>query len=84
MMILGKYFPPSTVVSVPSYTIHRDPTVWGDDVEEYRPERWFECDSTAILKTFNPFSVGPRYVANPFHIHSRINQGDAGPVLDVT
>ncbi|KAK0434863.1 cytochrome P450 monooxygenase [Desarmillaria tabescens] len=60
MMILGKYFPPGTVVSVPSYTIHRDPTVWGDDVEEYRPERWFECDSAAILKTFNPFSVGPR------------------------
>ncbi|KAK0492671.1 cytochrome P450 monooxygenase [Armillaria luteobubalina] len=60
MMILGKYFPTGTVVSVPSYTIHRDPTVWGDDVEEYRPERWFECDSAAILKTFNPFSVGPR------------------------
>ncbi|KAK0492667.1 cytochrome P450 monooxygenase [Armillaria luteobubalina] len=60
MMILGKYFPAGTVVSVPSYTIHRDPTVWGDDVEEYRPERWFECDSAAILKTFNAFSVGPR------------------------
>ncbi|KAK0430680.1 cytochrome P450 monooxygenase [Armillaria borealis] len=60
MMVLGKYFPPGTVVSVPSYTIHRDPTVWGDDVEEYRPERWFECDSAAILKTFNLFSVGPR------------------------
>ncbi|SJL17293.1 uncharacterized protein ARMOST_20841 [Armillaria ostoyae] len=60
MMVLGKYFPPGTVVSVPSYTIHRDPMVWGDDVEEYRPERWFECDSAAILKMFNPFSVGPQ------------------------
>ncbi|SJL18071.1 related to Benzoate 4-monooxygenase cytochrome P450 [Armillaria ostoyae] len=60
MMVLGKYFLPGTVVSVPSYMIHRDLTVWGDDVEEYRSERWFECDSAAILKTFNPFSVGPR------------------------
>ncbi|KAF8888565.1 cytochrome P450 monooxygenase [Infundibulicybe gibba] len=58
--VLGQYFPEGTVLSVPSYSIHRDPTVWGEDVEAYRPERWFEQDSTAIQKTFNPFSVGPR------------------------
>ena len=50
-------------MSVPSYTIHRDPEVWGPDIEVYRPERWFECDHAAIQKTFNPFSVGPRLVA---------------------
>ncbi|PBK64907.1 cytochrome P450 [Armillaria solidipes] len=60
IMISGNYFPGGTVVSSPSYTIHRDPTVWGNDVEDYRPERWFECDSAAVAKAFTPFSVGPR------------------------
>ncbi|KAK0244640.1 cytochrome P450 monooxygenase [Armillaria nabsnona] len=60
IMISGNCFPGGTVVSSPSYTIHRDPTVWGYDVEEYRPERWFECDSGAVAKAFTPFSVGPR------------------------
>ncbi|KAJ7275608.1 cytochrome P450 monooxygenase [Mycena rebaudengoi] len=27
------------VLSVPSYTIHRDPAVWGADVEAFQPER---------------------------------------------
>ncbi|KAK0466888.1 cytochrome P450 monooxygenase [Desarmillaria tabescens] len=60
MMILGNYFPAGTIVSVPTYTIHRDPAVFGDDVEEFRPERWFERDSASMSKAFNPFSVGPR------------------------
>ncbi|KAK0493477.1 cytochrome P450 monooxygenase [Armillaria luteobubalina] len=60
IMISGKYFPGGTVVSSPCYTIHRDPSVWGNDPEEYRPERWFECDSASVAKAFTPFSVGPR------------------------
>lgn len=60
--ILGKTFPEGTVLSVPSYTIHRDTAVWGDDPDAFRPERWFEQDNDAIQKTFNPFSFGPRYV----------------------
>lgn len=60
LTIKGEFFPEGTVLSVPSYSIHRDPTVWGEDVEDYRPERWFECDIAAMQKTFNPFSVGPR------------------------
>ncbi|KDQ19990.1 hypothetical protein BOTBODRAFT_27392 [Botryobasidium botryosum FD-172 SS1] len=58
--VSGRFFPPGSVLSVPSYTIHRDPEVWGEDVEEYRPERWLVEDDTMIQKTFNPFSFGPR------------------------
>jgi len=57
------YFPEGTVLSVPSFTIHRDPKVWGDDVEAYRPERWIsdeKRDKALMMRTFNPFSVGPR------------------------
>ncbi|KAK0466882.1 cytochrome P450 monooxygenase [Desarmillaria tabescens] len=60
MMILGNHFPAGTVVSVPTYTIHRDPAVFGDDVEEFRPERWFERNSASMSKAFAPFSLGPR------------------------
>ena len=58
--VSGKFFPEGTVLSVPSYTIHRDPEIWGNDVEAFRPERWFEQDQAGIQKTFNPFSYGPR------------------------
>ncbi|KAI0002159.1 cytochrome P450 monooxygenase [Russula compacta] len=60
MTIQGHFFKEGTVLSVPSYTIHRDREVWGDDVGVYRPERWFERDNDVIQKTFNPFSYGPR------------------------
>ena len=57
---MGQHFVEGTVLSVPSYSIHRDVNVWGEDVEVYRPDRWFERDQNAIQKTFNPFSFGPR------------------------
>jgi len=58
--VSGKFFPEGTILSVPSYTIHRDPEIWGNDVDAFRPERWFEQDQAGIQKTFNPFSYGPR------------------------
>lgn len=56
----GHFFPEGTVLSVPTYTIHRDRDIWGEDVDAFRPERWFEQDEKVIQKTFNPFSYGPR------------------------
>ena len=63
--VSGKFFPEGAVLSVPSYTIHRDPEIWGNDAEVFRPERWFEQDQAGIQKTFNPFSYGPRSVKRP-------------------
>ena len=60
--VSGKFFLGGTILSVPSYSIHRNPEIWGNDVETFRPERWFEQDRTGIQKTFNPFSYGPRSV----------------------
>jgi benzoate 4-monooxygenase len=62
LTIRGQFFPQGTVLSVPSYSIHRDTSIWGEDVEQFRPERWLEGDEAAMHKTFNPFSVGPRSV----------------------
>ncbi|EEA27553.1 hypothetical protein TMatcc_004144 [Talaromyces marneffei ATCC 18224] len=56
-----QHFPIGTVLSVPSFTIHHDPDVWGDDVEVFRPDRWLPENLTPRQKVcFNPFSYGPR------------------------
>src|ERR1700704_3546774 len=38
--ILGKRFPPGTVLSVPSYTIHPSEEIWGSNADEFVPDRW--------------------------------------------
>ncbi|KAG9113370.1 hypothetical protein FRC07_007783 [Ceratobasidium sp. 392] len=58
--IAGEKFGPGCVLSVPSFTVHRDKDVWGEDVEAFRPERWFEDGAGRMNKAFNPFSYGPR------------------------
>lgn len=60
LTVCGRFFPEGTVLSVPTFTIHRDEEVWGKDVENFRPERWFEQDKNDMQKAFNPFSFGPR------------------------
>ena len=60
LTVYGLFFPEGTVLSVPTYTIHRDREVWGEDVEAFRPERWLERDRALLQKAFNPFSYGPR------------------------
>ena len=59
---MGKFFPEGTVPSVPIYTIHRDLEICGDDVEAFRPERWFELNHAWIQEMLFPFSHGPRSV----------------------
>ena len=49
LTVMGQYFAEGTVLSVPSYTVHRDVG------RGCRPERWFECGQNM----FNPFSTGP-------------------------
>ncbi|KAF8233890.1 cytochrome P450, partial [Tricholoma matsutake] len=42
LSVLRQSFKEGMVLSVPSYSVHRDKAVWGKDVEVFRPERWFE------------------------------------------
>jgi len=54
--ICGRFFPGGSVLSVPAYTIHRDPEVWGKDAEEYNPDRWLpEGARKEFDKSFVPF-----------------------------
>ncbi|KAG9237122.1 putative benzoate 4-monooxygenase [Amylocarpus encephaloides] len=57
--ILGYHFDPYTVLSVPSYTIHHSKEIWGENADEFVPDRWDNL--TEQQKTgFIPFSYGPR------------------------
>ncbi|KAI1403454.1 putative benzoate 4-monooxygenase cytochrome P450 [Hypoxylon fuscum] len=57
--IRGHYFPPGTVLSVPTYSIHHSQEIWGPDADTFRPERW-EDATTRQKNAFIPFSTGPR------------------------
>ncbi|KAH8828626.1 cytochrome P450 [Flagelloscypha sp. PMI_526] len=61
--LLGQHFKEGTVLSVPSYSIHRDVETWGEDADEWRVERWEEGGPEAAKKreaAWNGFSTGPR------------------------
>ncbi|PYH92712.1 benzoate 4-monooxygenase [Aspergillus ellipticus CBS 707.79] len=58
MTTAGVYIPPHTIVSVPTYTIHRDPRNF-QDPDEFIPERWSSQPGMVIQKeALNPFSTG--------------------------
>lgn len=57
--LLGYYFPPGSVLSVPTYSIHHSKTIWGADADDFRPERW-QTATPRQKNAFIPFSYGPR------------------------
>lgn len=65
----GRYLiDPDDVVFVLAPMLHRDPTVWGADVESFRPER-FEREAAAALPpdAWKPFGHGQRAcIGRPF------------------
>nr|AJP77023.1 inducible nitric oxide synthase-like protein [Inonotus obliquus] len=49
------------IIFVHALTAHRDPLVWGDDAEEFRPERMLDGRFEALPKhAWQPFSFGLR------------------------
>ncbi|KAF7985863.1 hypothetical protein HWV62_568 [Athelia sp. TMB] len=67
---IGKYFiPGETAISVPTFTVHRDPRNFSPKSDEFWPDRWLkEADRKDVDTTlpfihetdaFHPFSLGP-------------------------
>ncbi|GME64813.1 Cytochrome P450 [Neofusicoccum parvum] len=54
----GRFVPAATVVSVPTWALHRDPRLWGPDPADWRPERFEGVDLTAESLPFVPFTRG--------------------------
>jgi cytochrome P450 len=53
-VIDGYALPAGTIVGVNAWTIHFDKSIYGEDVDVFRPERWLEtCDAkVAEMKRF--------------------------------
>lgn len=41
--ICGTYLPEGTIVGASPYVTNRDTTAYGEDSDDWRPERWIEC-----------------------------------------
>ncbi|TLD07773.1 hypothetical protein PgNI_10176 [Pyricularia grisea] len=48
--ISGRFFPEGTVVGINTWVAHRDKTIFGDDADAFRPERWIEGDPARIAE----------------------------------
>ncbi|KAK4498262.1 hypothetical protein PRZ48_010919 [Zasmidium cellare] len=44
LTISGEFVPAGTIVGMNGWVVHRDRDVFGDDADQWRPERWLEAD----------------------------------------
>lgn len=52
--ILGYLIPEGTTVIFPHFPVHRSKTIWGEDAEQYNPDRKWHHEA------FFPFGISPR------------------------
>ncbi len=46
--LCGKYIPEGTEVGCNAWTVHRDHSVFGDDVDDWIPERWLDANKQKV------------------------------------
>ncbi|GMS97325.1 hypothetical protein PENTCL1PPCAC_19500 [Pristionchus entomophagus] len=57
--IQGYTFEVGDMVATDTWSLHMDKEIWGEDAEEFRPERWME-ESSRARAAFQAFGEGPR------------------------
>ncbi|KAF4552475.1 Cytochrome P450-like protein 41 [Elsinoe fawcettii] len=61
--IAGTHFPAGSIVGANTWVAHRNKDVFGEDADEFRPERWMEQDKERLAQMeryFFPFGLGSR------------------------
>lgn len=58
--LCGKYIPAGYRVGMNGAVIHLDKTIFGEDADQFRPDRWLEGDTTNMDKHMLHFGYGTR------------------------
>ncbi|XDG09044.1 hypothetical protein ABKA04_008659 [Annulohypoxylon sp. FPYF3050] len=61
--IAGRFFPEGSIVGVNTWIEHRNPRIFGEDADEFKPERWLSDDAEKISfmnRHWMPFGLGSR------------------------
>lgn len=60
MEIGGRLFPEGITLSGSPWVLHRSRALWGDDVDEFKPDRWLQGgdDASHLDRYFMPFGAG--------------------------
>ncbi|EXJ89630.1 hypothetical protein A1O3_02697 [Capronia epimyces CBS 606.96] len=54
----GRFYPGGVEVALNGWVLHRDRAVFGDDADDFRPERWFERDAKVMASHMAQFGGG--------------------------
>nr|Q0CRQ3.2 RecName: Full=Cytochrome P450 monooxygenase ATEG_03631; AltName: Full=Azasperpyranone A biosynthesis cluster A protein ATEG_03631 [Aspergillus terreus NIH2624] len=61
--ICGKFLPGGTLVGMSAWVVHRNKELYGEDCDEWNPDRWLKCDTEKRRKMENAlltFGAGHR------------------------
>lgn len=61
--ICGQHIPGGVIVGCNAWVLHRRPEIFGDNVDDFRPERWLEASPDQLKEmkaTMFQFGAGPR------------------------
>ena len=56
----GTFIPGGTVIGVNPWVLHQDKSVFGEDADKFRPERWLEDGAGQMERFFFAFGAGAR------------------------
>jgi cytochrome P450 len=62
-MIAGRHIPEGTIVGINPWVLHRDKSVYGNDADSFRPERWLEANPEQLKdmdRCYLNFGAGSR------------------------
>lgn len=62
--IAGEWFPGGSRVGINAAVVHRNKSIFGDDADQYNPDRWLQDDAENMDRYMFHVSKNPRFMAH--------------------